>query len=167
MFIDRNRHGFFGILLSIFPAWVQTIHLTVIVSDTEIGTIQIMAFIATRNAVTTMTSQPLTISPAYGVPEEILDALLGHGLDEIGWQQELARQGYQWVKGLRNIIIKRELWFFKDEIERFLAEPSIPTVNGRKFRSNSCRSIHLRIQGKTGEHDQRLREGRLCGPEAS
>jgi hypothetical protein len=141
--------------------------LTVIVPDIEIETTQIMAVIETRNAMTTMTSQLLHISFAYGVPEEILDALLGRGLDEIGWQQELTRQGYPWAKGLRNVIIKRELWYFKDEIERFLAEPSTPIVNGRKFRSNSCRSIHLRIQGKTGEHDQRLREGRLCGPEAS
>jgi hypothetical protein len=120
---------------------------------------------ASNTMTTSMHSQQL--SQPYGVPVEVLNGLLGRGLDETGWQQELTRQGYTWVKGLRNIIIRLEMWYFKDEIECFLAEPSTPTMNSRKCRSNSCRSIYLRIQGKTGEHDQRLQEGRLCGPEAS
>jgi hypothetical protein len=105
------------------------------------------------------------VPPACGVPDNVIDALFGRGLSATDWQHELIAQGYKWIPGLRNIIIRREFYFFKSEIERLLAEPPTPTPNGGK--SNSCKSVHRRIKGETGERGQRLHEGRLFGPEAS
>jgi hypothetical protein len=105
------------------------------------------------------------VPPACGVPDHVIDTLFGRGLSATDWQHELIAQGYNWIPGLRNIIIRREFYFFKSEIEMLLAEPPTPTPNGGK--SNSCKSVHRRIKGETGERGQRLHEGRLFGPEAS
>jgi hypothetical protein len=112
---------------------------------------------------TTPSPDPLQVPPTHGVPNHIIDSLLGRGQNAIEWQRELEGMHYIWRPILRSAIIRRELWYFKGEIEELLAQPNTNTRPGPK--SNSCRSILLRIQGHTGERQQRLVLKRLCGPE--
>jgi hypothetical protein len=108
-------------------------------------------------------SSRLEVPPTHGVPNQVIDSLLGQGLDAADWQRQLELLHYTWRPILRSSMIRRELWYFKNEIEQLIALPNTNTGPGPK--SNSCRSILLKIQGKTGEREQRLRIKRLCGPE--
>jgi hypothetical protein len=110
-------------------------------------------------------TQFLQAPPVHGIPQQVLDNLLGRGLNSTDWQREVEALRYTWKPIHRNCAIERELWYFKGEIEELKALPNTNTGPGPK--SNSCRSILLRIQGKTGEKARRLQMRRLCGPEIS
>jgi hypothetical protein len=103
------------------------------------------------------------VPPPHGVPDHVIDNLLGRGLNAAEWQAALEANNYSWKPILRNTFKRRELWFFKSEIEGLLKQPSFYNTTGRK--SNSCRSILMYIQGHSGDRQQRLETRRLCGPE--
>jgi hypothetical protein len=49
-----------------------------------------------------------------------IEALLGRGLYYNQWRGEFERGGHKWTPGLKNIIIRREYEFFKEEILRLM-----------------------------------------------
>ena len=104
------------------------------------------------------------------VLDRTIGKLLGQGLGYDDWKKELERLGRFWTESLKNIIIKREFSFFKDEILRLQSEPN--TAHGMKLKTNSLESILKRLQGLEwvkgvpSEMDQRKRDGRLLGKDA-
>jgi hypothetical protein len=103
--------------------------------------------------------------PSHEELDEFIDTiLLGHGFDAIEWQQRLTQDGFTWTHHMRNYILKKEFWFFKSEIERLISEDPRPTALGG--RSNSCKSVLMKIKEESGEREQILLKGRLFGPEA-
>jgi hypothetical protein len=111
-----------------------------------------------------MNTEPIQVPPPHGIPNSAIDALFGRGLDRTGWRTELERDNYTWVPGLKNRIIKREIWFFKAEIGRLLAAPN--TNQGRTSKSNSRKSVLKQMKGKTGERATRLQSRTLFSPDA-
>jgi hypothetical protein len=109
-------------------------------------------------------TQPIQVPSTHSIPDSTIDALFGQGLDRAGWKTELERNNYTWVPSLKNRIIKREILFFKDEIERLLSAPN--TNQGCKSKSNSRKSILKQIKGKTGEREARLNNRTLFSPDA-
>ena len=75
-----------------------------------------------------------------------------------------------WTPGLKNIIIRREYEFFKEEILRMMKEENISKDSRKK--SNSLVNILKRLQGEVwvegvpDEREQRLRERRLLSKDA-
>lgn len=99
-----------------------------------------------------------------------IEALLGGGLYYNQWRGELERGGHKWTPGLKNIIIRREYEFFKEEILRLMKEENISKVSRKK--SNSLVNILKRLQGEVwvkgvpDEWEKRLRERRLLSKDA-
>jgi len=100
-----------------------------------------------------------------------IDQLLGQGLGYDDWKMELENiGGFAWTEGVKNIIIKKEFSFFKEEILRLQSEPN--TTPGLKSKTNSLESILKRLQGLEwvkGVPDEmatRKRVGRLLGRDA-
>ncbi|KAE9366222.1 hypothetical protein N431DRAFT_386458 [Stipitochalara longipes BDJ] len=97
--------------------------------------------------------------------------LLGQGLGYDDWKMELENLGgFAWTESLKNVIIKKEFSFFKEEILRLQAEPN--TTRGLKSKTNSLESILKRLQGLEwvkgvpNEMEARKRDGRLLGKDA-
>jgi hypothetical protein len=97
--------------------------------------------------------------------------LLGQGLGYDDWKTELeSLGGFTWTENLKNLIIKREFNFFKEEILTLQSQPN--TAQGLKTKTNSLESILKRLQGPEwvkgvpGEMEKRKREGRLLGKDA-
>jgi hypothetical protein len=97
--------------------------------------------------------------------------LLGQGLGYDDWKTELeSLGGFTWTENLKNLIIKREFNFFKEEILTLQSQPN--TAQGLKTKTNSLESILKRLQGLEwvkgvpGEMEKRKREGRLLGKDA-
>jgi hypothetical protein len=110
--------------------------------------------------------QSLKAPPAYGLPEdEVIYGLFGRGLSAAEWRKQLESLHYTWKPIWRQELARKELRYFKLEIEELLSRPNTNIGPGPK--SNSCKSVLLQIQGHTGEREKRLRDGRLCGPEAT
>lgn len=107
--------------------------------------------------------QPWTTS-AYGVPESVILALLGQGWSAKRWETELVKQGYKWSKGLKDLIIGKEYNYFKVEIGMMLAQP---ITNCGSSKSNTSTNVLPRLQGMTGEREQRLARRALFSPSAS
>ena len=97
--------------------------------------------------------------------------LLGQGLGYDDWKTELESVGgFTWTENLKNLIIKREFNFFKEEILTLQSQPN--TARGLKTKTNSLESILKRLQGLEwvkgvpGEMGKRKRDGRLLGKDA-
>lgn len=97
------------------------------------------------------------------VPDAVIDAKLGRGLSYPELMTELKDDGYVNSPRLKDHVVKRQYLFFRDEIGQILAESA---TDQKPFKSNSHRLILLRLQGYTGERDQRLQNQRLCGFDA-
>ena len=99
--------------------------------------------------------------------DTVIEELLGQGFGYAEWEKELVSRGFTWSPNLRNIIIDKEFWFFKDEIEQLLLQPSI--TQGTNSKSNSIVSILKRLKGEEwvegipDEREKRLRTRRLFG----
>lgn len=121
------------------------------------------------------------MTPPHTLPDQVLlrneavldrtiGKLLGQGLGYDDWKKELERLGRFWTESLKNIVIKREFSFFRDEILRLQSEPN--TAHGMKLKTNSLESILKRLQGLEwvkgvpNEMEQRKRDGRLLGKDA-
>jgi hypothetical protein len=105
------------------------------------------------------------------VLDTTIDQLLGQGLGYDDWKLELENLGgFAWTESLKNVIIRKEFTFFKEEILRLQSEPN--TTPGLKSKTNSLESILKRLQGLEwvkGVHDEmeiRKRDGRLLGRDA-
>jgi hypothetical protein len=104
--------------------------------------------------------------------DTLIDQLLGQGLSYEDWRRELeSRGGFTWTETIKNIIIKKEFSFFREEILRLQSEPN----TARTFKSkktNSLESILKRLQGLEwvegvpNEMKRRKRDGRLLGKDA-
>jgi hypothetical protein len=100
-----------------------------------------------------------------------MSQLLGQGLGYDDWKTELeSLGGFTWTENLKNLIIKREFNFFKEEILTLQSQPN--TAQGLRTKTNSLESILKRLQGLEwvkgvpGEMEKRKRKGRLLGKDA-
>ena len=100
-----------------------------------------------------------------------IDQLLGQGLSYDDWKTELENiGGFSWTESVKNLIIKKEFSFFKEEIQRLQSEPN--TTPGLKSKTNSLESILKRLQGLEwvkgvpDEMEKRKRDGRLLSRDA-
>lgn len=105
------------------------------------------------------------------VLDSIIESLLGQGIGYDEWKRQLQKRGgYSWSESLKNIIIKKEFSFFRQEILRLQAEPN--KSRGLQSKTNSLESILKRLQGlewgngMPNEMEQRRRDGRLLGKDA-
>jgi hypothetical protein len=112
--------------------------------------------------------KPSTFLPT----DEIMDGLLGQGLRYLEWERSIKSQNYDWNNTVKNTMIKKEYYFFKEEIMS-LREQDNEAPKGRDNpKSNSAESILRRLKGKTwidgvpNERTGRLRSKRLLGPDA-
>jgi hypothetical protein len=103
--------------------------------------------------------------------DTIIGQLLGQGLGYDDWKRKLqSLGGFTWNESIKNIIIKKEFSFFREEILRLIAEPN--KSRKLKSRTNSLESILKRLQGlewvkgMPNEMEQRKRDGRLLGKDA-
>jgi hypothetical protein len=103
--------------------------------------------------------------------DTIIGQLLGQGLGYDDWKRKLENLGgFTWNESIKNIIIKKEFSFFREEILRLIAEPN--KSRKLKSRTNSLESILKRLQGlewvkgMPNEMEQRKRDGRLLGKDA-
>jgi hypothetical protein len=103
--------------------------------------------------------------------DTIIGQLLGQGLGYEDWKRKLENLGgFTWNESIKNIIIKKEFSFFREEILRLIAEPN--KSRKLKSRTNSLESIQKRLQGlewvkgMPNEMEQRKRDGRLLGKDA-
>jgi hypothetical protein len=103
--------------------------------------------------------------------DTIIGRLLGQGLGYDDWKRKLENLGgFTWNESIKNIIIKKEFSFFREEILRLIAEPN--KSRKLKSRTNSLESILKRLQGlewvkgMPNEMEQRKRDGRLLGKDA-
>jgi hypothetical protein len=109
---------------------------------------------------------PTSTGPQIGL-DAVIEELLGRGFGYADWEKELVTRGFTWSLNLRNIIIDKEFWYFKKEIEQLLLEPSI--TQGTNSKSNSIVSILKRLKGEEwvegipDERETRLRTRRLFG----
>jgi hypothetical protein len=101
----------------------------------------------------------------------IIGSLLGHGLGYDDWKRELeSLGGFTWTESLKNVVIKKEFGFFREEILRLQSEPN--ATRGLKSKTNSLESILKRLQGLEwvkgvpNEMEQRKRDVRLLGKDA-
>jgi hypothetical protein len=103
--------------------------------------------------------------------DTIIGQLLGQGLGYNDWKRKLQNLGgFTWNESIKNIIIKKEFSFFKEEILRLMSEPN--KSRRLKSKTNSLESILKRLQGlewvngMPNEMEQRKRDGRLLGKDA-
>jgi hypothetical protein len=103
--------------------------------------------------------------------DTIIGKLLGQGLGHDDWRRKLeSLGGFTWSENIKNIIIKKEFGFFKEEILRLMSEPN--KSRRPKSKTNSLESILKRLQGlewadgMPNEMNQRRRGGRLLGKDA-
>jgi hypothetical protein len=117
----------------------------------------------------TLIGQPTSVNGAE--LDTTIGQLLGQGLGYNDWKMELeSLGGFTWTENLKNIIIKKEFSFFKEEILTLQSEPN--TAHGLKTKTNSLESILKRLQGLEwvkgvpDEMEKRKRDGRLLGKDA-
>ena len=103
--------------------------------------------------------------------DTIIDKLLGQGLGYDDWKRKLESQGnFIWSESIKNIIIKKEFSFFREEILRLKSEENKSC--GLKAKTNSLESILKRLKGlewasgMPNEMEQRRLDGRLLGKDA-
>jgi hypothetical protein len=103
--------------------------------------------------------------------DDIIGQLLGQGLGYDDWKRKLQNLGgFTWNESIKNIIIKKEFIFFKEEILLLMSEPN--KSRRLKSKTNSLESILKRLQGlewvkgMPNEMEQRKRDGRLLGKDA-
>jgi hypothetical protein len=163
-FHSTYRKTGFGLL-----GWVEKLYFP---ARSTCASSTIVPSFATFNA--TIMSSKQTLLPNRDVPIAVIDTLLGQGLGYDEWETRLRSQGYGdlWNENLKNIIIKREFEYFKDEILRLRGEPNTASKGKDVQKTNSSESIMKRLQGqewakgKRGERDQRMKSKRLLGKDA-
>jgi hypothetical protein len=101
----------------------------------------------------------MTENPRRVVPVHVVDDLIGQGLGYADWERNLKSLGYAWNQRVKDSVINRELsHLFKAEILELLNEPNMARKARDVAKTNSPASILYRLQGRTGERDQRLQE---------